>query len=133
MKIKIILLCLLMAQVLNSCNFTANGEDAKRVQEQWNPQAGERISQQESTAMMEAFKFQYPELNAGNYFDVEVYRHLISLPGAVSVVTMFGMNEADQLKCILYAVDKDFNYLKDANGVVIYEVGGVCPPICPPK
>lgn len=118
---------------MSSCNFSANGEDSRRMQQQWNPQAGERISTSEAIEMMSSFKSEYPELNAGNYFDVDIYNYLTSLPGAVSVVTMFGMNEAGQLKCILYAVDKDFNYLSDGNGVVIYEVGGVCPPICPPE
>lgn len=134
MKTTIFLLCLVMAQVMSSCNFSANGEDARRVQ-QWNPQAGERISQAEATAMMNSFKSEYPELTEGNYFDAAIYQQLIELPGAVSVVTLFGLDTSGQLKCILRAVDKDFNYLTDATTgeVITYEVGGACPPFCPPK
>lgn len=124
----------MVAQGLSSCNLSANGEDTSRVQRDWDPQAGERISQALTTEMTESFKFRYTELNEGNYFDVAIYKHLIELPGAVSVVTLFGLDTSGQLKCILRAVDKDFNYLTDANGeVVTYEVGGACPPFCPPK
>lgn len=83
--------------------------------------------------MMSSFRSTYPELTEGNYFDVAIYKQLIALPGAVSVVTLFGMDENKQLKCILRAVDKDFNYLTDATGqVVTFEVGGACPPFCKP-
>lgn len=98
----------------------------------FNSKVGQRINQQQRDEMIAAYKSRFPNATQGNHFGVECFVELLNLTGAACIVTTFGCDADGNIKCIHAACDTDGKYLRDGNGEIIsFEVGGVCPPICP--
>lgn len=96
----------------------------------YNKDAGERISQKEMDVMTERFQKAFPDATKSNFYGLHCFDSLLASKGVMGIQSVFGLDDEGNIKLIHIALDENGKRIGDLTGVIAFQKGQPCPPIC---